>query len=59
MVKKTHNSSKQTQQFKLEDITLFGPDDEGNLRQLCRMGGRVIVEQATKVTLKLDNKKNG
>jgi hypothetical protein len=57
--KGTRNSSKQTVQFKLEDVTFFCKDASGNLRQLGRDAPREHVMTAQSATLKLDNQKNG
>lgn len=57
--KGSRNSSKQTVQFKLEDITFFCKDDKGALRQLGRQAPSHLIMTAHSATLKLDNQKNG
>ena len=52
-------NTKQTVQFKLEDVTFFKKDRKGRLRQLPRNARRVDVMTAESATLKLDNQKNG
>jgi hypothetical protein len=57
--KGTRNSSKQTVQFKIEDVTFFRKDATGNLRQLGRNAPEDLIMTAESATLKLDNQKNG
>ena len=57
--KGTRNSSKQTVQFKLEDVTFFGKNSKGHLTQLARNAPRELIMSAQSATLKLDNQKNG
>ena len=57
--KGTRNSSKQTVQFKLEDVTFFRKDNKGNLTQLGRNAPWDLIMTAQSATLKLDNQKNG
>jgi hypothetical protein len=58
-VKGTRNESKQTQQFKLADVTFFKKDTNGSLRQLPRQAHKDLIMAADSATLKLDNQKNG
>jgi hypothetical protein len=53
------NNSKQTQEFKLEDITFFKKDKQGILRCLPRDAASDLIEIADSATMKLDNQKNG
>jgi hypothetical protein len=57
-VKGTRNESKQTQQFKVDDVTFFKWDQFGNLRQLPRQANKEQIMTADSATLKLDNQKN-
>jgi hypothetical protein len=57
--KGTRNTSKQTVQFKVEDVTFFRKDVKGNLKQLGRNAPRELILTAHSATLKLDNQKNG
>jgi len=58
-VKGSHNESKWTVQFKLEDITFFDRNERGQLRCLPRDAPFATLLQAEGATLKLDNQKNG
>ena len=58
-VKSACNSTKQTVQFKLEDVTFFKKDSAGQLRKLPRTASRYAIMTADSATLKLDNQKNG
>jgi len=58
-VKGTRNESKQTQQFKVGDVTFFKKDPHGTLRQLPRQANKDLILSADSATLKLDNQKNG
>jgi hypothetical protein len=58
-VKSSRNDSKQTQQFKLRDVTFFKRDHLGQLRQLPRTAPAHLILGADNATLKLDNQKNG
>ena len=58
-VKGTRNESKQTEQFKLKDVTFFRKDKTGRLRQLPRDASESDIMNADGATLKLDNQKNG
>jgi hypothetical protein len=53
------NESKQTVQFKFEDITFFKKNRSGDLRCLPRTSPDVLIASADGATLKLDNQKNG
>lgn len=57
--KGTRNSSKQTVQFKLKDVTFFRKNASGHLRQLGRNAPMEMIMTAQSATLKLDNQKNG
>jgi hypothetical protein len=56
--KSTRNNSKQTEEFKLGDITFFKKDKQGNLRTLPRDSPDEHIASADGATLKLDNQKN-
>jgi hypothetical protein len=56
--KGTRNSSKQTVQFKVEDVTFF-QSHNGSLQQLPRGASPDQIMSAHSATLKLDNQKNG
>ena len=58
-VKERRNSSKQTVQFRLQDVTFFKRNRKGHLRQLGRFATRNEILTADSATLKLDNQKNG
>ena len=58
-VKLARNNTKQTVQFKLEDVTFFKKDSGGQLRKLPRIAPRHDIMTADSATLKLDNQKNG
>ena len=58
-VKGSRNESKQTVQFKLEDVTFFKRNAQGQLRQVARNAPNSTVATADGATLKLDNQKNG
>ena len=57
--KPTRNETKQTQQFKVRDVTFFKKDRSGRLRQLRRNAPAHLIMSADSATLKLDNQKNG
>ena len=57
--KGTHNNSKQTEEFKIGDITFFAKDKQGNLRCLPRDATVDLIAAADGTTNKLDNQKNG
>jgi hypothetical protein len=58
-IKGTRNETKQTVQFKKEDITFFKKNNQGQLRCLPRDAPDHIIMTADGATLKLDNQKNG
>ena len=58
-VKGARNESKQTQQFKIRDVTFFKKDAHGTLRQLPRQSHENLIMSADSATLRLDNQKNG
>jgi hypothetical protein len=53
------SNTKQTVQFKLEDVTFFSKDKKGRIRQLPRNASEREMMAADSATLKLDNQKNG
>jgi hypothetical protein len=57
--KLTRNETKQTVQFKFEDITFFKRTTAGDLRCLPRNAPDILIATADGATLKLDNQKNG
>lgn len=57
--KGSRNNSKQTEEFKLGDITFFKKDKQGNLRCLPRNAAPDLIMTADGATMKLDNQKNG
>ena len=57
--KATRNETKQTVQFKYEDITFFKRTSKGDLRCLPRDAPDHLIDTADGATLKLDNQKNG
>jgi hypothetical protein len=58
-VKQTRNESKQTVQFKMEDVTFFHRTSQGQLRQLSQHAPDTAIREAVGANLKLDNQKNG
>ena len=52
------STAKQTEQFKLCDITFFG-NNKGRMYQIPRMVQEFEIMNAVYATLKLDNQKNG
>ncbi len=58
-VKGTQNNSKQTVQFKYEDVTFFRKNNLGQLQCLPRDAPDKLISTADGATLKLDNQKNG
>ncbi len=58
-IKGSRNSTKQTVQFCLQDVTFFSRDHLGNIRQLSRTSHQKAILTAHSATLKLDNQKNG
>ena len=57
--KAKRNDTKQTVQFKFEDITFFKRNKAGELRCLPRNSPDILIATADGATLKLDNQKNG
>jgi hypothetical protein len=58
-IKGHRNNSKQTVQFRIQDVTFFRKDHNGTLRQLSRFAPFADIMTADSATLKLDNQKNG
>ena len=58
-VKGSRNNSKQTVQFRMQDVTFFRHNQHGELRQLPRTASTQEIMTAHSATLKLDNQKNG
>ena len=58
-VKSKRNNTKQTVQFKLEDVTFYKKTKWGQLRCLPKNAPYQLVLSADSATLKLDNQKNG
>ena len=58
-VKSHRNETKQTVQFRIQDVTFFRRDSAGSLRQMSRIAAAHDLLQADSATLKLDNQKNG
>ena len=58
-VKGSQNSTKQTVQFKYEDITFFRKNSNGQLKCLPPNAADNLIATADGTTLKLDNQKNG
>jgi hypothetical protein len=58
-VKGSRNNTKQTVQFKYEDVTFFKKNNRGELRCLPRDAPAHLISSADGATLKLDNQKNG
>lgn len=58
-IKGSRNDTKQTVQFKMEDVTFFKRDIFGQLRKLPRNASDADIMTADSATLKLDNQKNG
>lgn len=57
--KASRNETKQTVQFKFEDVTFFKRNRDGELRCLPRNSPDCLIATADGATLKLDNQKNG
>jgi hypothetical protein len=55
---RSKRATKQTIQFKLEDITFFKTDKNGIMRCLPRNAPHSLIMTAESATLKLDNQKN-
>ncbi len=58
-VKGKRNESKQTIQFKMEDVTFFKKNKQSTLVCLPRNAPASLINTADSATLKLDKKKNG
>jgi len=58
-IKGTRNETKQTVQFKFEDVTFFKKKALGQLRCLSRTAPSHLIASADGATTKLDNQKNG
>jgi hypothetical protein len=58
-VKRTQNSTKQTVQFKYEDVTFFCKNNRGQLRCLPQNAPVDLISIVDGAMLKLDNQKNG
>ncbi len=58
-IKNSRNDTKQTVQFRMQDVTFFKRDRTGNLRQLPRTASHTDIMFADSATLKLENQKNG
>ena len=57
-VKGKRNNTKQTVQFKLEDVTFYKRTRKGQLRCLPKNAPAHLILSANSATLKLDNQKN-
>jgi hypothetical protein len=58
-IKDKRNNTKQTVQFKFEDVSFYKKNSRGNLRYLPRDASDELIMMANGATLKLDNQKNG
>jgi hypothetical protein len=58
-IKGTRTETKQTVQFKYEDITLFKKNSDGKLQCLPRNAPANLIRIADGAIMKLDNQKNG
>ena len=58
-IKGARNNSKQTVEFKMEDVNFFKLDEHGQLRRLGRKAPNELILTADGAALKLDNQKNG
>ena len=58
-IKGKRNETKQTVQFKYEDVTFFKKNSSGQLRCLSRHAPAYLIATADGATMKLDNQKNG
>jgi len=58
-IKGSRNNTKQTVQFKYEDVSFFKKNSRGSLRCLPRDASAALIMTADGATLKLDNQKNG
>jgi hypothetical protein len=59
MIKGKRNKTKQTVQFKYEDVTFFKKNAASNLRCLPRSAPAHLIATADGAIMKLDNQKNG
>jgi len=59
MIEGSRNNTKQTAQFKYEDVSFFKKNSCGQLRCLPRDAPSYLIPAANGATLKLDNQKNG
>jgi hypothetical protein len=53
------NESKQTVQYRMEDVRFFRTDSDGRLKQLSKWAPDEMIMSADCTTLKVDNQKNG
>lgn len=58
-IKRSRNESKQTKQFKMEDVTFFSGTELGHIRKIPFDAEDAIILTADSASLKLDNMKNG
>jgi hypothetical protein len=58
-IKDKCNNTKQTVQFKIEDVSFYKKNSRGNLRYLPCDASDELIMMADGARLKLDNKKNG
>ena len=58
-IKGSQNNTKQTVQFRVQDVTFFKRDNAGRLQQLSWSSLGTDILTADSATLKLDNQKNG
>jgi hypothetical protein len=58
-VKKHKNETKQTEQFKMKDVTFFKVDKRKRLRRLNKSAKDELIMTADGFTLKIGNQKNG
>jgi hypothetical protein len=58
-IKDKHNNTKQTVQFKFEDVSFYKNFGGGNLHYLPRDASYKLILTADGATLKLDKQKNG
>jgi hypothetical protein len=58
-IKGKRKETKQTVQFKYEDVTFFKQNSAGNLRCLPRTAPAHLIAMADRATMKLDNQENG
>ena len=55
----SHILEKQTEQFKMKNVTFFSMDNNGKIRQMSRMAPDEEIMEARSGTLTLGNQKNG